>query len=102
MTSRDTPVEVMKVWYSLNDVVDFVEIASDANIAELRDAIKAKWGDRLHCAAPELVVYEGTKCRNPRDKLSTLRLREEDTLVVVAPPPPQQPPNRKIHCVNCC
>lgn len=49
---------MMKAWYKLDDkLASKVEVKDDADVDDLRDAIKAKWGDRLRFAAPDLMVF---------------------------------------------
>ena len=49
--------EKARVWHKLLDAVDSVWLDAGANIDDLKEAVKAKWGDDLHCSAPELGVY---------------------------------------------
>jgi len=48
----------VQVWYQLDDnAPSKVKVNDDADVDDLKDAIKTKWGDRLPCAAPELKVF---------------------------------------------
>jgi hypothetical protein len=48
----------MNVWYQLgNRQASKVTLNATADLDDLKGAIKKVWGERIHCAAPELEVY---------------------------------------------
>ena len=52
----------IEVWYKLDDASpDKVKVEDGADVADLKDAVKAKWGNRLFCAAPELLIFAADK-----------------------------------------
>lgn len=83
----------MKVWYKLDDnAPSRVAVEDDAIVDDLKKAIKKKWGDRLPCAAPELVVYaagtavrEGTEPIRADKKLPIFPTSYDAPLMVIAP-----------------
>jgi hypothetical protein len=54
---------MMKVWYQLYlqdeaaGAVAMLELKEDDCIVNVRIEVKQRWGERIHCAAPELEVY---------------------------------------------
>lgn len=96
----------LNIRYKLNgraDVIEDWEVSK--TVAQLRDAIKEKWGDDLQCTAPRLDIYEpgtsfpvpkdGTECIDPFRKIADLGLSESDILIVVAPLSSNNAPNKK-------
>ena len=87
----------MKVWYQLDDkAVDWVEVPDDAEVAHLKKAVKAEWGDHLPCAPPDLKVF--AVGADPNTSTSELQSYDpiptattgQNPLIVVAPQQQQQ------------
>lgn len=89
-------MENVHVWYKLNGASpDKVQVRYDADVDDLRNAVKEKWGDRLPCAAPELKVFavgaDPTEVGplEPYDPIPTATTGRSP-LIVVAPQQQQQ------------
>ena len=99
----------MKVWYKLDDHQSSSLMFEDANVEDLKQAIKTVWGDQLHCPYPLRKVYPAdtllpvqpdTNFLNPGDPIQTVTSSRRP-LSVIAPvqEPSSQQQNGKLTLV---
>jgi len=107
----------MKVWYKLDDHQASSLMFEDANVEDLKQAIKTVWGDRLNCPYPLLKVYAAdtllpiqpdTDFLDPCDPIQTDTSSRRPLIVIASvQEPSSQQQNGKFRCCRwlfsyCC
>ena len=98
----------MKVWYKLDNYQASSLMFEDANVEDLKQAIKTVWGDQLHCPYPLLKVYAAdtlvpiepeTDFLDPGDPIPTDTSSRRPLIVIVpVQEPSKQQQNGKLRC----